>query len=168
MPARQCKSKWGWGIHVFGHYASSPPVYHLRQAIPRAQNHRGKIPGAGRRVQSGAQPDEASKRLTRRPATHHHASDSRTRHHATADWLRIIRAHLRAALFFDFEYVINLGNQFCKLAKVRHHTVCKFRSPFLGQHIKQILARLRQVTDTAIARTEQDHGLFLNVGKSCF
>ena len=36
-------------------------------------------PGAGRRVQSGAQPDEARNRLTRRPATHHHASDSRAR-----------------------------------------------------------------------------------------
>ncbi len=40
---------------------------------------RGKIPEAGRRVQCGAQPDEASNTLTRRPATHHHASDSRAR-----------------------------------------------------------------------------------------
>jgi hypothetical protein len=39
------------------------------KGILRAQNHRGKTPGAGRRVQSGAQPDEASNRLTRRPAT---------------------------------------------------------------------------------------------------
>ena len=30
----------------------------------------GKLTGAGRRVQSGAQPDEASNRLTRRPATY--------------------------------------------------------------------------------------------------
>ena len=43
----------------------------------RAQNPRGKIPGAGRRVQCGAQPVEASNTLTRRPATHNHASDSR-------------------------------------------------------------------------------------------
>jgi hypothetical protein len=40
------------------------------QTILRAQNHRGKTPGAGRRVQFGAQPSEASNRLTRRPATH--------------------------------------------------------------------------------------------------
>ena len=38
--------------------------------------------------QFGAQADEASNRLTRRPATHHHAPDSRARPHATADWLR--------------------------------------------------------------------------------
>ena len=60
----------------------------LPRTILRAQNHRGKIPGAGRRVQCGAQPAEASKTLTRRPATHHHAPDSRARPHATADWLR--------------------------------------------------------------------------------
>ena len=44
--------------------------HHLREAMLRAQNHRGKIPGAGRRVQCGAQPVEASKTLTRRPATY--------------------------------------------------------------------------------------------------
>jgi hypothetical protein len=39
--------------------------------------------------QFGAQKgDRASKRLTRRPATHHHAPDSRARSQATADWLR--------------------------------------------------------------------------------
>jgi len=37
----------------------------------RAQNPKRQTPGAGRRVQSGAQPDEASNRLTRRPATYH-------------------------------------------------------------------------------------------------
>jgi hypothetical protein len=75
----QCKFKWGWGIYVFSH---------LRQTILRARNLKGKIPGAGRRVQCGAQPGEASKTLTRRPATHNHAPDSRARPHATADWLR--------------------------------------------------------------------------------
>jgi len=37
------------------------------------KNHKGKTPGAGRRVQCGAQPDQASNTLTRRPATHHQA-----------------------------------------------------------------------------------------------
>jgi hypothetical protein len=50
----------------------------------RAQNPKRQTPGAGRRVQSGAQPDEASNRLTRRPATynripiHAHATRNRT------------------------------------------------------------------------------------------
>ena len=41
--------------------------------------------------QFGAQTDEASNRLTRRPATYHHAFDSRARHPATADRLRTVR-----------------------------------------------------------------------------
>ena len=53
------------------------PSYLYRDKTPPTQNPRGKIPGAGRRVQCGAQPDEASNTLTRRPATYHHASDSR-------------------------------------------------------------------------------------------
>ena len=61
---------------------------------------RGKTPGAGRRVQCGAEPDEASNTLTRRPATHNHASDSRARPHATADCLRMVRARCRC-LFTD-------------------------------------------------------------------
>jgi len=51
-----------------------------RLEILRARNPRGKTPGAGWRVQCGAQPDEASNTLTRRPATHNrpliHAHDS--------------------------------------------------------------------------------------------
>jgi len=53
------------------------PSYLYRDKAPPTQNPRGKIPGAGRRVQCGAQPDEASNTLTRRPVTYHHASDSR-------------------------------------------------------------------------------------------
>ena len=57
----------------------SASCHHFRKAILQARNHRGKIPGAGRRVQCGAQPDEASNTLTRRPATHNPATDSRAR-----------------------------------------------------------------------------------------
>ena len=71
-------------------------IQYVFWAILRARNHRGKIPGAGRRVQCGAQPDEASNTLTRRPATHHHAPDSRARLQRgcgldiDADWLRTL------------------------------------------------------------------------------
>ena len=51
--------------------------------------------------QFGAQKgDRASKRLTRRPATHNRNSDSRARSHATADCLRIIHARCRC-MFTD-------------------------------------------------------------------
>ena len=55
-----------------------------RDKTSPTQNPRGEIPGAGRRVQCGAQPNEASNTLTRRPATYHHASDSRAGTGATA------------------------------------------------------------------------------------
>ncbi len=55
------------------------------------QNPRGKIPGTGRRVQCGAQPNEASNTLTGRPATYHHASDSR----AGKSLVRLKRSVLR-------------------------------------------------------------------------
>ena len=43
----------------------SESTFLICKAILRARNHRGRTPGAGRRVQCGAQPDEASKTLTR-------------------------------------------------------------------------------------------------------
>ena len=54
------------------------PSYLHRDKSSPAQNHRGKIPGAGRRVQCGAQPNEASNTLTRWPATYNRILDSRT------------------------------------------------------------------------------------------
>jgi hypothetical protein len=57
-------------IRFFGTLTIETNCNHLCKAILREQNRRGKILGAGRRVQSGAQPDEASNRLTRRPAAY--------------------------------------------------------------------------------------------------
>ena len=74
--------------------------HHVRKAILRAQNHRGKTPGAGRRVQCGAQPDEASNTLTRRRATHNRSLIQAHGFNADADCLRIIRARCRR-LFAD-------------------------------------------------------------------
>lgn len=75
---RQCKSR-----------SSSQNQFSGREIIEA--NPRSRAAG-----QFGAQKgDGASKRLTRRPATHHHAPDSRARPHATADWLRMVRGHLR-------------------------------------------------------------------------
>ena len=56
----------------------------LSRKIPRARNPKSKNPGAGRRVQCGAEPDEASNTLTRRPATYNRILDSRTRQPANA------------------------------------------------------------------------------------
>jgi hypothetical protein len=100
-----------------------PAHHHFRKATRRAQNHRGKTPGAGRRVQCGAQPDEASNTLTRQPATHNHASDSRARLHATADCLRIIRACCRC-LFTDCLSLCQIADRACSwtcpLARTAH------------------------------------------------
>ena len=98
-------------------HAASASRNRLRKAILRAQNHRGKIPGAGRRVQCGAEPDEASNTLTRRPATHHHASDSRARPHATVDWLRIIRARCRC-LFMDCLSPCQIADMACSWTRL--------------------------------------------------
>ncbi len=51
--------------------------------ILSARNPKSQTPEAGRRVQCGAQPGEASNTLTRRPATHNRTSDSRARPNAT-------------------------------------------------------------------------------------
>jgi hypothetical protein len=56
------------------------------KGILLAQNHRSKTPGAGRRVQCGAEPDEASKTLTRRPATYNRRLIHAHGLNADADW----------------------------------------------------------------------------------
>ena len=82
-----------------------------------AQNHRGKIPGAGRRVQCGAQPDEASNTLTRRPATYNRILDSRTRQPADA----LIRVEVK---ILEHRLNANISRSSCPYLRAifgRHH-----------------------------------------------
>ena len=109
-----CRSEYGGGYFAARRKCKSQSS---SKAILRAQNHRGKIPGAGRRVQCEAGPDEASNTLTRRPATHHHASDSRARPHATVDWLRIIRARCRC-LFMDCLSPCQIADMACSWTRL--------------------------------------------------
>ena len=64
--------------------AVTVPALLIREAILRARNPSGKNPRAGRRVKVEAEGSRGGTTLTRRPATHNHACDSRARHPATA------------------------------------------------------------------------------------
>src|SRR5208283_5427573 len=64
----KCKSS---KVNKFAERSAIIGVHFFTVKLLRAQNPKRQTPGAGRRVQSGAQPDEASNRLTRRPATYH-------------------------------------------------------------------------------------------------
>jgi hypothetical protein len=82
-------------------------VFHIFTVIklPPTQNPRGKIPGAGRRVQCGAQPDEASNTLTRRTATYHHASDSRAGKWRNCGWIVLDAAGRQLCKMTDDVYL---------------------------------------------------------------
>ena len=87
----------------------------------RARNPKSKIPGAGRRVQCGAQPDEASNTLTRRPATYNRILDLRTRQPADA----LIRVDVK---ILEHRLNANISRSSCPYLRAiyrRHHPLTK-------------------------------------------
>jgi len=87
----------------------------------RARNPKSKTPGAGRRVQCGAQPDEASNTLTRRPATYNRLLDLRTRQPADA----LIRVDVK---ILEHRLNANISRSSCPYLRAiyrRHHPLTK-------------------------------------------
>ena len=64
--------------------------HHVRKAILRAQNHRGKTPGAGRRVQCGAQPDDPSHRFKYKAGTAKRGQQHPSKRNPDVQLLRVV------------------------------------------------------------------------------